>query len=70
MRISLGYDVLERQLVINQSEAEIVRWMIERYTQIKSEPQLVEEMATKGIKTRMRVWKTGKVAHGGGAARH
>ncbi|MEQ8742363.1 recombinase family protein [Parasphingorhabdus sp.] len=62
--VPFGYDVVERQLVINQSEAEIVRWMFERYTELKSVPQLVEEMAAKGIKTRKRVWKTGKVVGG------
>ena len=62
--VPFGYEVVERQLVINQSEAEIVRWMFERYTETKSVPQLVEEMAAKGIKTRMRVWKTGKVVGG------
>jgi site-specific DNA recombinase len=62
--VPFGYHVLERQLVINQSEAGIVRWMFERYTEVKSVPQLVEELAAKGIKTRMRVWKTGKVVGG------
>lgn len=62
--VPFGYDVLERQLVFNQSEAETVRWMFERYTDLKSVPQLVEEMAAKGIKTRKRVWKTGKVVGG------
>ena len=62
--VPFGYEVVERQLVINQSEAEIVRWMFERYTETKSVPQLVEEMAAKGIKTRMRVWKTGKIVGG------
>lgn len=62
--VPFGYEVVERQLVINQSEAEIVRWMFERYTEMKSVPQLVEEMAAKGIKTRMRIWKTGKVVGG------
>jgi site-specific DNA recombinase len=62
--VPFGYEVVERQLVINQSEAQIVRWMFERYTEVKSVPQLVEEMAAKGILTRKRVWKTGKVAGG------
>ncbi len=62
--VPFGYEVVERQLLINQSEAEIVRWMFERYTETKSVPQLVEEMAAKGIKTRMRFWKTGKVVGG------
>ena len=62
--VPFGYEVVERHLVINQSEAEKVRWMFERYTELKSVPQLVEEMAAKGIKTRMRFWKTGKVVGG------
>ena len=53
--VPFGYDVVVRQLVINQSEAEIVRRMFERYAELKSVPQLVEEMAAKCIKTRMRV---------------
>ncbi|HEY9090736.1 recombinase family protein [Parasphingorhabdus sp.] len=62
--VPFGYDVAERQLAINQPDAEIVRQMFQRYSEIKSVPQLVEELAAKGIKTRKRVWKTGKVAGG------
>tara|TARA_R110002049_G_scaffold203009_2_gene373505 strand:+ start:183 stop:1799 length:1617 start_codon:yes stop_codon:yes gene_type:complete len=62
--VPFGYEVVDRQLVINQSEAQIVRLMFERYTEVKSVPQLVEELAAKGIKTRKRVWKTGKVVGG------
>jgi site-specific DNA recombinase len=62
--VPFGYDVVEHQLVINQSEAEIVRLMFERYTELKSVPQLVEELVAKGIKTRKRVWKTGRVVGG------
>lgn len=62
--VPFGYDVSERQLVINQSEGEIVRWMFKRYTEMKSVPQMVEEMAAKDIRTRKRVWKTGKVVGG------
>lgn len=62
--VPFGYDVVERQLVINQSESKIVRWMFKRYAAVKSVPQLVEELAAKGIKTRQRVWKTGKVVGG------
>jgi site-specific DNA recombinase len=62
--VPFGYEVVDRQLVINQSEAQIVRSMFERYTEVKSVPQLVEELAAKGIKTRKRVWKTGRVVGG------
>ncbi len=63
--VPFGYDVVERQLVINQPEAQTVRRIFERYTELKSVPQLVEELAEKGIKTRERVWKTGRVVGGG-----
>ncbi|WP_109355467.1 recombinase family protein [Sphingorhabdus sp. EL138] len=62
--VPFGYDVVDRQLVINQSEAKTVRHMFERYAQIKSVPQLVDELAAEGIKTRERKWKTGKKVGG------
>ena len=62
--IPFGYEVANRHLVINQSEAEIVRLMFKRYTEVKSVPQLVEELAAKDIITRKRVWKTGRVVGG------
>lgn len=62
--VPFGYDVVDRQLVINQSEAETVRHMFKRYAQIKSVPQLVDELAAQGIKTRERKWKTGKKVGG------
>ncbi|SIN67164.1 Site-specific DNA recombinase [Parasphingorhabdus marina DSM 22363] len=62
--VPFGYDVVDRQLVINQSEAATVRHMFEQYAQIKSVPHLVDELAAKGIKTRERKWKTGKKVGG------
>ncbi len=62
--VSFGYDVVDRQLVINQSEAETVKQLFERYAQVKSVPQLVDELAAQGIKTRERKWKTGKTIGG------
>ncbi len=62
--VPFGYDVVDRQLVINKSEANTVRLMFERYAQIRSVPDLVDEMAAKGIKTRERKWKTGKKVGG------
>lgn len=62
--VPYGYDVEERQLVINKPEAETVRHMFQRYTELKSVPQLVDELAAKDIKTRTRVWKTGRTVGG------
>lgn len=62
--VPFGYDVVDRQLVINQCEAETVQQMFERYAEIKSVPQLVDELAAIGIKTREREWKSGKKVGG------
>ncbi|MEP2990349.1 MAG: recombinase family protein [Parasphingorhabdus sp.] len=62
--VPYGYDVEKRQLVINKPEAEIVRHLFQRYTELKSVPQLVDELAAKDIKTRTRVSKTGRIVGG------
>lgn len=62
--VPYGYDVEERQLVINEPEAETVRRMFQRYAELKSVPQLVDELAAKDIKTRTRIWKTGRTVGG------
>lgn len=62
--VPYGYDVEDRQLVINRAEAETVRFVFERYAQLKSVPQLVDELAAKDIRTRTRVWKNGRAAGG------
>lgn len=62
--VPYGYDVEERQLLINEAEAETVRLVFERYAELKSVPQLVDELAAKDIRTRTRIWKNGRVAGG------
>jgi len=62
--VPYGYDVEERQLLINEAEAETVRFVFERYVELKSVPQLVDELAAKDIRTRTRVCKSGRIAGG------
>ncbi len=62
--VPYGYDVEERRLRVNDAEAETVRLVFERYAELKSVPQLVDELAAKDIRTRTRVCKTGRVAGG------
>ncbi len=62
--VPYGYDVEDRQLIINETEAETVRLVFERYAQLKSVPQLVDELAAKGIRTRIRIFNSGRVAGG------
>lgn len=59
-----GYDAEERQLLINMVEAETVRQVFERYAKLKSVPQLADELAAKNIRTRTRLFKSGRISGG------
>jgi site-specific DNA recombinase len=59
--IPIGYDLQDRKLVINESEAKAVRHMFTRYTIFKSVPQLVDELAADGYRTKPRLDKGQRV---------
>src|SRR5450759_1966290 len=46
---SLGYDIKDKRLVINEAEAKIVRYIFRRYTELKSVRLLKAELDAKGI---------------------
>ncbi len=48
----LGYDVVDRRLVINEAEAEIVRTIFKMHTQGKSYNDIAKELNAKGYTTR------------------
>ncbi len=50
----LGYDVKDRKLVINEKEAENVRWIFARFVEIGSGTTLVRELKERGILTKKR----------------
>src|SRR5690606_22459668 len=56
----LGYDVKERQLIINEKEAETVRYIFDRYLDFKTVPRLVEHLSMKGIKSKAWVSVSGR----------
>ena len=51
---SLGYDVKDRRLVINEAEAKIVRHIFRRYTELKSVRLLKAELDALGIVSKPR----------------
>ncbi|MGE3991516.1 recombinase family protein [Pseudorhodoplanes sp.] len=61
--VPLGYDAKDKKLVINQTEAKIVRTVFERYVALKSVPRLIAELDRKGIVTKAHQLK-GKVIGG------
>ncbi len=62
--IPLGYDVKDRKLVVNAQEADTVRTIMTRYVELGSVPALVTELATKGIVSKRRIDRTGRVTGG------
>ena len=52
----LGYDVVERKLVINEQEADLVRYIFRRYAEHGSAAEIVRELAIEGRTT--KAWQT------------
>jgi len=62
--VPLGYQVLERKLVVNEGEAEQVRHMMRRYLAVGSVPSLAEELNREGYRTKIQRRSSGP--HRGG----
>lgn len=61
--VPLGYDSKDKKLVVNPTEAKIVRKIFTRYLALKSFQKLIDELDDKGILTKKRAI-TGKIAGG------
>jgi DNA invertase Pin-like site-specific DNA recombinase len=55
-----GYRVEDRKLLIEPQEAEDVRYIFNRYLELKSVPALVDDLARRGMRTRTRTLKLGR----------
>jgi site-specific DNA recombinase len=64
--VPLGYEVCDRQLVINEAEATTVRHIFTRYCEFGSVRLLKEELDRLGVRSKIRVSKAG-VESGGRA---
>ncbi|MEQ8743713.1 recombinase family protein [Parasphingorhabdus sp.] len=58
--VPLGYELGDRKLVVNDREAETIRHLFRRYTELQSVPQLVDELAAQGYRTKIRPYKDGR----------
>ena len=56
----LGYDVVDRKLVVNQAEAETVRHIFQRYVELGSGTALGVELELDGITSKPRVSRHGR----------
>ena len=66
---SLGYDVRDRKLVANETEAETVRHIFRRYVELGSVRCLKEELDAAGIVSKVRVAESGRRWGGKGFSR-
>ena len=63
-QVPLGYDLANRQLVVNPGEAATVRMIFARYLVLKSVTDLQTELENSGIQTKRRVTSTGREVGG------
>ena len=58
--LPLGYDVRDRQLVVNQTEAETVRYLFERYVELGAVAALQADLRQRGIVSKIWISSSGK----------
>ena len=72
--VPLGYDVVERKLVVNEVEAETVRLIFTRHQQLGSFQALASDLALRGVRSKRRIMRDGRVVggqpYGAGALGH
>jgi site-specific DNA recombinase len=57
--VPLGYDVVDRKLVINQREAETVRHIFRRYLELGSVRELMAALAREGVLSKVQTMRDG-----------
>lgn len=64
--VPMGYDAKDKALVVNEAEADAIRTIYRDYVELKSVPALIRRLAERGIVSRRRIDRFGRVT--GGAA--
>lgn len=62
--VPYGYDLVDRKLVINAAEANVVRWMFRRYLQVESFVRVKKELDQRRVVRRGRMSKRGLLVEG------
>jgi len=64
-RVPLGYEAIDRKLVVNETEAETVRHIMRRYLEVGTVPALCEVLRRENIRTKVQPWTVGSRQGGG-----
>ena len=62
--VPIGYDVTDRRLVVNPTEAATVRGILNQYLELGSVRLLMQDLNHTGIRSKVRVAKNGKRSGG------
>ena len=62
--VPLGYDSKDRKLLVNETEAEVVRHVFRRYVALGSVRELKDELDADGVVSKVRHYKNGRYAGG------
>jgi len=57
--VPLGYDVVDRKLVINEQEAKTVRHIFRRYLELGSVRELMTALASEGVRSKVQTMRDG-----------
>ncbi len=60
----LGYDVKNKEFVVNEAEAETVRHIFRQYREIESVRELRSRIAAEGVTSKRRIMRDGSIAGG------
>jgi DNA invertase Pin-like site-specific DNA recombinase len=63
-QVPLGYDLQDRQLLVNPEEADRVRLIFRLYLELKCVHRLTVELATRGLRSKVRLHQTGRTSGG------
>jgi len=62
--VLLGYDAIDKKLVVNHEEAELVRKTLEQYLHLPSTKKVAAWLSEQGYRTKIRTTKSGKTTGG------
>ncbi|WP_221793665.1 recombinase family protein [Aquisediminimonas sediminicola] len=63
-RVPLGYSAKDRKLIVHESEAEIVRYIMQRYVGLGSVKALKLALDRENMRTKVQTWSNGKSSGG------
>ena len=58
--VPIGYRLEDRKLIVEEAEAAIVRLIFERYVELRSIGAVVDDLAARGVRTKVRTYKDGR----------